>query len=61
MKDIVSDKFDERETSHMKLKLNHLENEDYLCGSDFTKPKLMEMGQAYGVNCASSMKKGNIA
>lgn len=61
MKDIHSDKSEEKETSHMKLKINCVENENFLCSRSFTKAKLMDLCRAYGVHCTSKMTKPVIA
>ena len=61
LKDIISDTSENKDNSHMKLKLNCLANENYLSGREFTNVELMKLCSAYGVPFSKSMKKKDLA
>ncbi|XP_060601957.1 uncharacterized protein LOC132755166 [Ruditapes philippinarum] len=61
LKDIVSDISQNKNNSHMKLKLNCMSNENYLTGREFTNVELMKLCSAYGVLFTKNMKKKDLA
>ena len=61
MKDIVEDKSLEKESSHLKLKLNAMSNGQYLTGKEFTKTNLQKLCVAYDIKTQSGIKKEELA
>lgn len=59
--DIITDTSDKKETSHLKLKLNCIENEKFFSSREFTKQKLGQLCSAYDVPFEKSMKKQEMA
>lgn len=56
MTDIV-DTSNDHETSHKKLKINCLANEQFLNGKGFTKPNLLTLCDTYSVQTSTNTKK----
>ena len=61
MKDILEDKSLEKESSHLKLKLNAMSNGQNLTGKKFTKTNLQKLCVAYDIKTQSGIKKEELA
>ena len=61
MQDILNDKSDAKQNTHLKLKLNLSENKDFICTNQTYQIKQLEnVAKAYGVKVVSKNTKKNI-
>ena len=61
IKFIEMDATENKEGSHLRLKLNCLENSNYFNNKDYTKNDLLKLCDAYGIKVSKTWKKDQIA
>ena len=61
MKEIMEDKSNNKESSHLKLKLNVMSSKQFLAGRHFTKTNLQKLCRAYDIKQSTGVKKDDLA